>query len=352
MLPRHWSDQSASPMSCAQIDPLHSPPCRTWVVIAYPNVFLAGDTLFPSRSGAVGLEGFDKHLIENEKLKGNKIEGLDLLPEGSTWLLAEFGGETREESVEKAKTAMRRIREEDRDQIGIRLLADPEDYEKVVKIRESGVGASRIPGKEDAWPSWEDAAIAPEAIGAYLRDFYQLMDKHHYVCTLFGHFGGGCIHTRITFNTKTTEGVKNFRQFMTEAAHLVCGMRFSLRRTWGWTATCRNASHHVRFRSHPSVSRIQIRMGPAMAHESGQGDRSSARSIFTSHPTTSPSLLTTSNFPRITEACRKPRSAASALGNAAAWLAEPCAPAFLRRARKCTVPAAARVCFSRCCAAK
>jgi FAD/FMN-containing dehydrogenase/Fe-S oxidoreductase len=206
----------------AKVTLMHSPPCRTWLVIAYPNLFLAGDHAAPIRDlGPIGLEGFDKHLIENEKRKGNEIAGLDLLPEGSTWLLAEFGGETREESVENAKSAMRKIREQDHDQTGIHLLSDPKDYEKVVKIRESGVGASRVPGKEDAWPSWEDAAVAPEELGSYLREFYKLLDKHHYVCTLYGHFGGGCIHTRITFNIKTAQGVGDYRAFMTEASHLV-----------------------------------------------------------------------------------------------------------------------------------
>jgi FAD/FMN-containing dehydrogenase/Fe-S oxidoreductase len=206
----------------AKVTLMHSPPCRTWVVIAYPDLFRAGDHAAPIRDlDPIGLEGFDKHLIENEKRKGKQIEGLELLPEGSTWLLAEFGGESREESVAKAEAAIQQIRLHDRDHLGIHLLSRPEDYEKVVKIRESGVGASRVPGKEDSWPSWEDAAVAPEKLGDYLREFYELLDKHHYACTTYGHFGGGCIHTRITFDTKTTEGVKSYRDFMTEASYLV-----------------------------------------------------------------------------------------------------------------------------------
>ncbi len=202
---------------------MHSPPHRVWIVIAYPNLFLAADNTAWIRHELqpIGLEGFDKHVIENEKRKGNRIEGVELLPEGSTWLLVEFGGATREEATEKAKDAIRRIRENDQDQIGIRLLAEPKDYKKILKIRESGVGASRVPGVEDALPSWEDAAVPPEVLGKYLREFYVLLDKYRYTCTLFGHFGEGCVHTRITFNPKTAEGVKNFRDFMTEAAHLV-----------------------------------------------------------------------------------------------------------------------------------
>src|SRR6185312_7704567 len=120
-----------------------------------------------------------------------------------------------------ARKAMDKIREIDHDQIGMRLLEDSANQKKIWKIREAGVGASRVPGVEDSWPSWEDAAVAPENVGKYLRDFYKLLDKYHYVCTLYGHFGDGCIHARITFNPKTAEGVRNYRGFMTEIAHIV-----------------------------------------------------------------------------------------------------------------------------------
>lgn len=200
-----------------------SPPHRVWLVIAYPDVFRAGDQAAPLRRlKPLAIEGFQKHLIENELRKGAKVEGLDLLPQGGdTWLLVEFGGDTQEEAVRKAKAAVKEIRATDHDQIGIHVLDRPEDYNKVVKIRESGVGASRVPGEEDARPSWEDAAVPPERLGDYLRNFYKLLDKYKYAFTLFGHFGDACIHCRITFNPKTTEGVKQYRAFMTEAAHLV-----------------------------------------------------------------------------------------------------------------------------------
>ncbi len=135
--------------------------------------------------------------------------------------LVEFGGDREQEAAARAKKALEKIRATDHDHTGIRLLTNQAQQQKIWKIRENGVGASRIPGVEDAWPSWEDAAVAPENVGNYLRDFYKLLDKHNLTCTLFGHIGDGCIHTRITFNPKTAEGVKNYRSFMTEVAHAV-----------------------------------------------------------------------------------------------------------------------------------
>lgn len=201
---------------------VHSPPHRVWVVVAYPDVFLAGDHAAPMRDlDPLAIEGFQKHLIENELRKGNRLKGLHLLPSGDAWLLIEFGGKTRAEAVAKASAAVKKIRATDHDQIGIHLLDKPEDYEKVVTIRELGVGASRVPGDEDARPSWEDAAVPPKDLGNYLRDFYKLLDKYKYACTLYGHFGDACMHARITFDPKTAEGVKKYRDFMTEAAYTV-----------------------------------------------------------------------------------------------------------------------------------
>lgn len=199
-----------------------SPPHRALVVVAYPDIFVAGDRAAPTRElGPIALEAFQKHVIENEKRKGKPLEGVDLLPPGDSWLLVEFGGDTAQIAVQRARKAMNTIRATDHDQIGIRLLDKPEDQKKIWLIREAGVGSSRVPGVEDARPSWEDAAVAPENVGKYLRDFYPLLEKYGYTCTLFGHFGDGCIHSRITFNPKTAEGVKKYRAFMTEAAHTV-----------------------------------------------------------------------------------------------------------------------------------
>ncbi len=200
-----------------------SPQFRSLIIIAYPDVFKAGDNTAPIRHATdpIGLEGFHHKVIDNEQKKGNEVEGTDLLPQGDTWLLVEFGADSQKEANGLARKAMEKIRAIDHDHVGMRLIENAADQKKIWKIRESGVGASRIPGIEDAWPSWEDAAVPPEQVGNYLRDFYKLLDKHGYSCTLFGHFGDGCIHTRITFNLKTAAGVKNYREFMTEAAHTV-----------------------------------------------------------------------------------------------------------------------------------
>ena len=104
----------------------------------------------------------------------------------------------------------------------MKLFDNEAEEEHLWKVRESGLGATaRIPGEKDAWEGWEDSAVPPDRVGPYLRDLRKLLQKYGYGCSLYGHFGQGCIHTRIDFELKTYEGVKHFRKFLDEAGDLV-----------------------------------------------------------------------------------------------------------------------------------
>ena len=52
---------------------------------------------------------------------------------------------------------------------------------------------------EPAYPGWEDAAVPPEHLGAYLRDFDALLSEYGLDGLPYGHFGDGCVHVRIDF---------------------------------------------------------------------------------------------------------------------------------------------------------
>ena len=65
--------------------------------------------------------------------------------------------------------------------------------------------------------------MPPEKVGGYLRDLRHLFEKYGYRCALYGHFGQGCIHTRIDFDLKTAEGIQKYKSFIHEAAYLVTG---------------------------------------------------------------------------------------------------------------------------------
>jgi hypothetical protein len=111
----------------------------------------------------------------------------------------------------------------------MRLFADPQQAKRVWEVRESALGAtSHVPGELPNWEGWEDAAVAPEKLGAYLRDLRRLLDQFHYKGALYGHFGHGCVHNRISFDLQSEAGIAKFRQFMEAAADMVVGYGGSL----------------------------------------------------------------------------------------------------------------------------
>ncbi len=88
-------------------------------------------------------------------------------------------------------------------------------------MRESGLGAnSHVPGEPPSWEGWEDSAVSPEKLGPYLREMQALFDKYEYRASMYGHFGHGCVHNRVTFDLGTPAGVKKWRAFMDEATDL------------------------------------------------------------------------------------------------------------------------------------
>jgi FAD/FMN-containing dehydrogenase/Fe-S oxidoreductase len=206
-----------------------SPRFRSLLVIGYPDSFQAGDHVPPIlEHHPIALEAFTSHVIQNMRRKGRTVPGVDLLPEGNTWLLVEFGGDSAREVADRAQEVKSGLLAHGDVGTGVKVLTDPGDQKAVWKIREAGVGASRVPHVEDALPSWEDSAVPPEKLGDYLRDFVKLLHRYHYDYTLFGHFGQGCVHSRITFHTRTPEGVRQYRAFMNDAADLVVSYGGSL----------------------------------------------------------------------------------------------------------------------------
>jgi Fe-S oxidoreductase len=199
------------------------------VVLGYASVADAGDDV-PDvmRCGPIALEGMDDRLVEDMKQTHLHIDYLDLLPEGKGWLIVEFGGDTREQADERAQHLVDTVRRKHKPP-SIKFVDDPVQEEHIWKVRESGLGATaHVPGKKITWEGWEDSSVPPEKLGEYLRKLRQLFDSYGYGCDLYGHFGQGCVHTRIDFDLETQPGIEKFRRFLHEAAALVVSLGGSI----------------------------------------------------------------------------------------------------------------------------
>ena len=168
-------------------------------------------------------------MLEREEHLGGAA--LDKLPEGSGWLMIQSGGDTGQEAKERAEALIEAVRSEgEHPQPHVAYLEDPAVEDNLWSVRELGLGATAYPpGKHETHEGWEDAAVPPDRLGDYLRDFRILLARHDYHgVSLYGHFGHGCVHTRIPFELRTKAGIAEYRSFAEEAADLVVSYGGSL----------------------------------------------------------------------------------------------------------------------------
>jgi FAD/FMN-containing dehydrogenase/Fe-S oxidoreductase len=201
-----------------------SPPVRTLVVLGYDDIYIAADHV-PRilEFGPIGLEGVDDRLVRDAEAKNLNPAGIALLPpESRGWLLAEFGGATREEANASAQRLIDALAREPHAPRAV-LYDDAHRQHHVWLVRESGLGATAYNPRTGmrTWEGWEDAAVAPEKLGGYLRDLRKLLERYEYIGDLYGHFGQGCVHTRTNFDLETAGGIRKYREFIEEAADLV-----------------------------------------------------------------------------------------------------------------------------------
>jgi FAD/FMN-containing dehydrogenase/Fe-S oxidoreductase len=190
-----------------------SPRHRVLVVAGFPDIFAAGDAV-PQvlAAGPIACEGLDEAIIGGLRTRGLRLADIALLPPGKAWLMVEFGADTREEVLQKAKN------------LSGNLIDDPALMGRIWSIRETGASATALNLEglgADPVVGWEDAAVDPLRVGDYLREFTALVARFGYRTSIYGHFGDGCIHARIDFRLRTPEGVAQWRQFLEAAAHLV-----------------------------------------------------------------------------------------------------------------------------------
>jgi FAD/FMN-containing dehydrogenase/Fe-S oxidoreductase len=206
---------------------------RTLVVMGFKDIATAADAV-PTivEHEPIALEGVDHYLIHDEQLKGMNAKALDELPKGTGFLMVQFGGEDSEEADDRAHAMLEAIGESEHDP-AVAFLDDPDREQELWEVREAGLGATaHVPHRPDTWEGWEDSAVPVDRLGDYLRDLRALYEEFGYASdvgpSLYGHFGQGCVHTRIPFDLYTSEGVATYRRFLERAADLVSSYGGSL----------------------------------------------------------------------------------------------------------------------------
>ncbi|OBI19668.1 dimethylmenaquinone methyltransferase [Mycobacterium sp. E2327] len=206
----------------AELQLVRPPAATALVVLGFDDIGAAADAV-PAvlEHNPAALEGLDDRLVELEHSRRLAEKALRQLPDGNAWLMVQIDGDDQDDADRKAKSMIHALQKHVHTEATV--LDDPQRKEEVWAAREAGLGATAYPLNEpETHEGWEDAAVPPDRLGDYLRDFRKLLERYDYAsASLYGHFGQGCVHTRIPFVLRTAEGIAKYRAFVEDSARLV-----------------------------------------------------------------------------------------------------------------------------------
>ena len=223
-------------------------------------------------------------------------------------------------------------------------------------MREAGLpGSTYVPGRPETWEGWEDSAVPRDKLGGYLRDLRALFDRYGYQSPMYGHFGDGLVHTRISYDIRHEKGVETWRRFLDEAADLVVRYGGSLSGEHGDGQAKAALLEKMygpeligAFREFKRIWDPDGRMNPGKVV-----DPYPITSNLRLGPSYRPPKLKTwfdfaevGGFPGAAERC-----VGVGICRRTDTQGEVMCPSYRRRARRSTAPAAAPACCSRCCMA-
>jgi FAD/FMN-containing dehydrogenase/Fe-S oxidoreductase len=197
------------------------------VALGYPDLPSAADAV-PAilAHKPLAIEGIDARLVDVVR-RHHGTASVPKLPKGAGWLLVEVGATEAEGEADVLARA--RALAADSGTNATRVVPAGTESSALWRIRADGAGlAGRTPTGKPAWPGWEDAAVPPEKLASYLRDFIALMADYGIDGLLYGHFGDGCVHVRLDLPLQTPAGIGPSRDFLLASAKLVASYGGSL----------------------------------------------------------------------------------------------------------------------------
>ncbi|WP_425575064.1 FAD-binding and (Fe-S)-binding domain-containing protein [Nocardioides panacisoli] len=164
---------------------------RTLLVLGYPSMAEAADAVpaLLAVGRLVACEGLGRRIVDLVRARGGAVPDL---PRGEGWLFVEVAGPGREALLPGLVEASGALES--------RVVPTAAEAAAIWRIREDGAGLAARSLASPAYSGWEDAAVPPERLGAWLRDFDALLREHGLDGVPYGHFGDGCVHVRIDFD--------------------------------------------------------------------------------------------------------------------------------------------------------
>lgn len=201
------------------------PPSALLLIVAYDDIVdAARDVTTILRYSPAAIEGIDEHIVATMRARRGEAS-VAALPDGHAWLYIDLDGDDDTTVAEHARKLTADLHANGRARQS-REVRDHIERRQLWRVREDGAGLSSRLQLADgtsvtSWPGWEDSAVAPEDLADYLADFRLLLQRYQLTGVMYGHFGAGCMHIRITFDQRTPVGREVMSAFLTAAARLV-----------------------------------------------------------------------------------------------------------------------------------
>ncbi|MEU4240273.1 FAD-linked oxidase C-terminal domain-containing protein [Actinoplanes sp. NPDC026619] len=218
------SEGTLAVVTSATVKLVADPEHRVLVVLGYPDFGTAGD-IIPAilEFRPTACEGIDSRICDVVRSRRG-ADAVPPLPGGTAWLMVEIAGDDLGEVRDRVAGLIKAA-----EAVDSLIVEDPAAAAPLWRIREDGAGLTgRAPSGLPAHAGWEDAAVPPARIGAYLRDFDALCDQHGLSNMPYGHLGDGCVHVRLDYPLSSPGGPAKFRAFLEDAADLVVSYGGSL----------------------------------------------------------------------------------------------------------------------------
>ncbi|MCA1781236.1 MAG: FAD-binding oxidoreductase [Intrasporangiaceae bacterium] len=208
-------------LTSATVDLVPDPSATVLVVLGFGSIGEAGDAVpLVLEWSPRACEGIDRRIVDVVRERFGAL-AVPPLPDGAAWLFVELAGDALAEVAARGEGLVGAV-----DGASGLVVTDPLEATALWRIREDGAGlSSTSPRGLPAHAGWEDAAVPPERLGSYLRDFDDLLIAHDLTGLPYGHFGDGCLHIRIDV---PLDGTSAYRSFIEAAANLVVSYEGSL----------------------------------------------------------------------------------------------------------------------------
>ncbi len=198
------------------------PKAKVLCVLGFGDSITSADCVpIVLRHGPLTMESINIDLVERLPAEVRDAAVRAGLPDGKAWLLVELGGEDEALAARSARTLLDELRDSGSPATAS-LVTDPKAQAVLWRCRTDAAGlATRRADGAEAWGGWEDAAVPPERLGAYLRGLDELLGRHGLSGASYGHFGEGCMHMRIDFDLFSRSGIATYRDFVEQSTDLV-----------------------------------------------------------------------------------------------------------------------------------